>query len=101
MMSSERQSSLIHAIVEEIQKRNLVSALSRDALFQKVREGFSRFFREWQEIHREAEYKIKSIKREVIRDSAEWDVLYFQFFEEKYKKTSSLLLKERSPSKTS
>lgn len=101
MMSSERQSSLIHAIVEEAQKKNLVSAPSRDALFQKVREGFSRFLKEWEEIHKEAEYKIQSMKREVPRDSAEWDVLYFQFFEEKYKKTSSLLLKERSPSKGS
>lgn len=101
MISSERQSSLIHAIVEEILRKELISSLSREDLFQKVREGFSRFLKEWEGIHKEAEYKIQSIKREVLRDSDEWDVLYFQFFEEKYKKTSSLLLKERSPSKNS
>ena len=98
MISSDRQSSLINAMVEEILRRKLVSVSSRDVLFQKVREGFSRFLAEWEEIHREAEQKIRSIKRGVLQGSAEWDVLYLQFFEEKYKRTSSLLLKQRSSS---
>ena len=98
MISSDRQSFLISIIVEGILKRKLVSAPSREVLFQKVREGFSRFLSEWEGIHKEADYKIRSIKRGILPGSAEWDVLYFQFFEEKYKRTSSLLLKQRSSS---
>lgn len=101
MISSERQSYLSQTIVEEILKRKLVSSPSRDVLFQKVRIGFSRFISEWEEIHKEALNKIQSIKRGILPGSSEWDVLYFQFFEEQYKKTSSLLLKQRSPSKGS
>ena len=96
MISADRQSFLISIIVEEIIKRGLVSTPSRDILFQKVREGFSHFLSEWEDIHREADHKIRSIKRGILPGSAEWDVLYLQFFEEKYKRTSSLLLKQRS-----
>lgn len=100
MISSERQSALVGAIVKDLLKKKIVPASSREDLFQSVRQGFSRFLEEWQHIHEEVRGKIESIKRGVLSGSAEWDVLYFRFFEEKYKQTSSLLLKERSPSKT-
>ena len=102
MIGSDRQSALIYETVEELLKKRLVEPPSREALFQRVREGFSQFLKEWEAIHKEAEHKIRSMKRGVLPGSSEWDVLYLQFFEEKYKKTGGkLLLKDRSPSKTS
>ena len=100
ILGAERARALSHAITEEILRQKMVRAPSKEILLQKVKEGISLFLKEWMEVHKEASFKVQSIKRGVLPDSAEWEALYTQFFEEKYIKTSPSLMKERAPSQT-
>lgn len=92
-LSDDRQDYLASIIVDGLLKDKKISASSRDVVFQKVKIGFNQFMREYNQLDQEITEKLKSIKRGVLPGSSEWDVLYGQFFEEEFRKKSSLFIK--------
>ena len=92
-ISDERQDYLVQTIVNDLLENKRVTTPSRDMLFQKVKIGMNQFIREYDELDKEITHKLKSVKRGILPGSSEWDVLYRQFFEDSYRKKSSLFTK--------
>ena len=93
-LSSDRQNHLAHRILEDLLKQNLIESPSRELLFEKIKQGFLLFDKEWEEMDREISQKIASIKRGVLPGSSEWDVLYGRFLEESFRKKSRFFVKK-------
>jgi len=93
-LSEDRQNDLVQKIVEDLLNRKQVAAPSRDILFQKVKMAMNQFIREWNDLDRDIVAKLKSIKRGILPQSAEWEVLYHQYLEEGFQKKSSLFVKK-------
>lgn len=91
-ISADRQNYLVNKITEDLLQSKFVSS-SRDSLFQGVRVAVSQFVREWEELEKDANAKIRSIKRGVIPGTAEWDLLQAKYMEESFKKKSSVIVK--------
>ncbi len=92
-LSPDRQNYLANAILEDLLKSGFATAPSREILFEKIKQAFSFFDKEWEEMDREISHKIQSIKRGVHPGSSEWDVLYGRFLEESFRKKSRLFVK--------
>lgn len=92
--SPDRQNHLAHLILKDLLKQNLIESPSKELLFEKIKQGFLLFDREWEEMDREVTEKIASIKRGVLPGSSEWDVLYGRFLEESFRKKSHLFVKK-------
>ena len=93
-LSPARQNSLANGILEDLLIQKLVTAPSRELLFEKVKQALSFFVQEWEEMDRDISHKIESIKRGIHPGSSEWDVLYSRFLEESFRKKSRLFVKK-------
>ena len=93
VLGADRQNHLVNMITENFLKNKMISAPDRDFLFQRIRIALSEFVREWTELDSKVEKKIRSIKRGVLPGTSEWELLYSKYFEEDFKKISSVLVK--------
>ena len=93
-LSADRQSYLSHKLADRLLKKNLVTAPSKEVLFEQVKSAVSFFVQEWEEMEKEVLQKIESIKRGIRPGSSEWDVLYNRFLEESFRKKSRLFVKK-------
>ncbi|MCZ0932274.1 MAG: DUF507 family protein [Oligoflexia bacterium] len=93
-LSADRQSYLSHKLADRLSEKNLVSAPSKEVLFEQVKSAVHFFVQEWEEMEREVLKKIESIKRGIRPGSSEWDVLYNRFLEESFRKKSRLFVKK-------
>ncbi|MBC6414786.1 MAG: DUF507 family protein [Bdellovibrionales bacterium] len=92
--SPEKQSYLSHQLVNRLLSKKLVQVSSKEDLFEVVKKGIQNFVKEWDDLNQEIKKKIQNIKRGVKEGSSEWDVLYRRFFEEEFRKKSSLFYKK-------
>ena len=93
VLGADRQNHLVNKITEDFLENKMISAPDRDFLFQRVRIALSEFVKEWTELDKEVERKIRSIKRGVPPGTSEWELLYSKYFEESFRKISSVLVK--------
>ena len=93
-LSADRQSYLSHKLADCLLEKDLVSAPSKEILFEPVKRAVSFFAQEWEEMEQEVLKKIESIKRGIRPGSSEWDVLYNRFLEERFRKKSRLFVKK-------
>ena len=93
-LSADRQSYLSHKLADRLLEKGLVSAPSKEILFEQIKQALSFFAQEWEEMEREVLKKIESIKRGIRPGSSEWDVLYNRFLEESFRKKSRLFVKK-------
>ena len=92
-LSSEKQSYLSHKIVDRLWSRK-ISALSKETLFEVVRQGVQNFAKEWDDLEQDISRRIQSLKRGVREGSSEWDILYRKALEEQFRKKSRLFVKK-------
>ena len=93
-LSPDRQNDLVNTILEELLDKEFVKASSRDVLFESLKKAFVFFTEEWEQLDEDISQKVRSIKRGVQPGSSEWEVLYNRFFEESFRKKSSLFVKK-------
>ena len=93
-LSIDRQNFLSSVILKDILQAGSVQADSKEILLDQIKKALSLFVQEWAEIEHSAESKVAGIKRGITPGSAEWDTLYDRFFEEIFRKKSSLFTKK-------
>jgi uncharacterized protein len=85
-VSDGRISALAHLVLTEL-KRTDVADLRSDALvLREIKGALSDFLQVDEVLDAKARRKIASLSRRVPEGSAEWDVLYRQYFEEEKRK---------------
>lgn len=82
MISDERQSHLARLIVDGIWNDDLVDYSDDDAALRAAKKGLSKFVAEGAEIDKKVREKLVSLKRGVIENSPEWEVLYGKYYDE-------------------
>ncbi|MCB0414941.1 MAG: DUF507 family protein [Bdellovibrionales bacterium] len=82
IMSEDRQSHLVHLIIDGIWKDDLVDYTDDDRALRVAQQGMNKFIQEAQAIDVAARNKVASLKRNVVEGSPEWDVLYNKYYEE-------------------
>ena len=93
-ISADRQSYLSHKLTDRLLEKGMVTAPSKEILFEQVKSAVHSFVQEWEEMEQEILKKIESIKRGIRPGSSEWDVLYNRFLEESFRKKSRLFVKK-------
>ncbi len=82
MLSEERRSHLAHIITNGLWQEDLVDYSNDDLALRAAKKGVQKFVDEFQEIDVKVHQTLKSLKRNVVEGSNEWDVLYAKYFEE-------------------
>jgi hypothetical protein len=85
-MSEERQSHLVHLIVDGIWNDDLVEYTDEEKAMRAGNRGMKQFMSESADIDKFVQQKIASLKRGVVEGSPEWDVMYSKYYEEEMKK---------------
>ncbi len=86
IMSDDRQSHLCHLIVDGIWKDDLVDYSDDDRALRVAKVGMRKFIVEYEQIDRDVNKTIMSLKRGVVEGSPEWDILYRKYFEQEMQK---------------
>lgn len=82
ILSEERQSHLVHVLIDGIWKDDLVDFSDDEKAMRAGNRAMSKFVAECEDIDKHVQQKISSLKRGVVEGSPEWDVLYSKYFEE-------------------
>lgn len=81
-LSEDRQSHLVHVVIDGIWKDDLVDYADEDKAIRFGKKAMAQFIAECEDIDTKVTAKISSLKRGVIEGSPEWDVLYSKYFDE-------------------
>ena len=82
ILSDERQSYLVHLIIDNLEKKGLLSYTDRQKMHLLTRRVMNQCMKISREIDQKVCDKIKSLKRNVLENSSEWQVLYSNYLEE-------------------
>jgi uncharacterized protein len=82
ILSEERVSHLARLVVDGIWNDDLVDYVDDDAALRAGKKGLNQFVKVVEEIDKNVQTKIASLKRGVPEGSPEWDILYGKYFEE-------------------
>lgn len=82
ILSEERQSHLVHILIDGIWKDDLVDFTDDEKAMRAGNRAMTRFVAECADIDKHVQQKIASLKRGVVEGSPEWDVLYSKYYEE-------------------
>lgn len=85
-VSDGRINYLSRHIARALMTDQLVEGADLDTLAKEVKRGFVFFFQREETIDKKVRGKIASLKRGVPEGSAEWDVLYRQYYNEEIDK---------------
>jgi hypothetical protein len=86
IISEDRQSHLAHLITDCIWNDDLVDYSDDDLALRVAKKAILEFVKEDAEIDQKAREKVASLKRGVVENSPEWDILYKKYYEEERKK---------------
>lgn len=89
ILSEDRQTHLAHIIIDGIWNDDLVDYADDDRAMHFGKMGVAKFVREVEEIHRHVIGKIQSLKRNVMENTPEWDVMYSKYYEEELARRGS------------
>ena len=82
MLSEDRQSHWVHLIIDGLEKKNLVHWTDKSQAVRAGLRAMSRFMKEHKRIETRVLNKIAGLKRNVSEHSAEWAVLYNNYYED-------------------
>lgn len=82
ILSEDRQVHLAHVIVDGLWKDDIVDYSDDDRAMHVAKQGVAKFVREVSEVDSDVRRKIESLKRNVLENTPEWDVMYSKYFEE-------------------
>ena len=82
ILSEDRQKSLAYLIINELLKQNLVSYTSEEEARRWAMKGMASFIKDCEDTHVSVEKKIKSLKRNVMENSDEWNILYSKYYDD-------------------
>lgn len=82
MLSADRQSHWVHLIVNGLLNKGLVRYQDKDKALRSANRAMLSFIQEHNKIEQKVRQKITSLKRNVSENSAEWEVLYSNYYEE-------------------
>ena len=94
MLSPDRENHLARLMADRLMKKGLIQFEDADQVLKYIKIGVSAFAKEWHRLDREAQEKIKTLKRGVLEGTPEWDILHERYFEESYRKQSFNLIKK-------
>ena len=82
ILSDERQSYLVHLVVDTLEKKGVLSYTDRQKTHLLARQVMNQCMKIGREIDQKVCDKIQSLKRNVLENSSEWQVLYSNYLEE-------------------
>jgi len=82
IISEDRQSHLAHMITDKVYDDDLVDFADDELALRMAKKAVVEFVKEDEEIDRTAREKVASLKRGVVENSPEWDVMYKKYYEE-------------------
>lgn len=82
ILSEDRQSHWAHLLTDGVYNADLVDFTDDDQALRVAKRAIIEFVKEDQEIDSFARAKVTSLKRGVVENSPEWDVLYRKYYEE-------------------
>ncbi|MCB0407196.1 MAG: DUF507 family protein [Bdellovibrionales bacterium] len=81
-LSEERQSHIVHLVIDGIWNDDLVDYTDEEKAMRAGNRAMQQFMKECAEIDKHVQQKIASLKRGVVEGSPEWDILYSKYYEE-------------------
>lgn len=89
IISEDRQSHLARIITDCIWNDDLVDYTDDELALRVAKKAILEFVKEDAEIDQKARDKVASLKRGVVENSPEWDILYKKYYEEERNKRGS------------
>lgn len=86
IISEDRQSHLAHKITDKVYDDDIVDFTDDEMALRIAKKAILEFVKEDEDIDRGAREKVASLKRGVVENSPEWDVLYRKYYEEERKR---------------
>ena len=90
MISEDRQSHLVHIVIDGIWNDDLVDYEDEDKAMRFGKKAMAKFMLECEDVDKKTREKITSLKRGVVEGSTEWDVLYGKYFDEEMAKRGNV-----------
>ncbi len=82
ILSEDRQSHWAHILTDKIWHDDMVDYSDEDQALRLAKIAISEFVKEHEDIDRAAKAKVASLKRGVLENTPEWDILYKKYYEE-------------------
>lgn len=86
ILSEDRQSHWAHLLTDAVWGDDIVDFNDDDQALRAAKKAIAEFVAEDQEIDRRAREKVASLKRNVMENTPEWDILYKKYYEEERNK---------------
>ena len=81
-LSSDRQNYLVHLVVDRLEASNMVRYANKEQVLMLARRTMTHCMKECEEMDQKVRNKILSLKRNVMENSSEWEVLYSNYLED-------------------
>ncbi|MFN8791848.1 MAG: DUF507 family protein [Bdellovibrionales bacterium] len=82
ILSEDRQSHWAHLLTDQIWHDDLVDYTDEDQALRLAKRAIADFVQEHEAIDQAARQKVASLKRGVLENTPEWDILYRKYYEE-------------------
>lgn len=81
-ISGDRQNHLAHLVTDGIWEDDLVDFSDDDLALRVAKQAIGEYVKEDEDIDQKARDKVASLKRNVMENTPEWDVMYKKYYEE-------------------
>jgi len=88
MLSENRQSHWVYLIVNGLIEKGCLAYKDKDAVMRAAHRGMRSFIQQHQKIEEKVRQKITSLKKAVVENSSEWEVLYSLYYEEELSRSA-------------
>ena len=95
ILSSDKQNYLLHLIVRSLERKKFLEYKDLQRVHLRAQSMMSQCVRMSDEIDQKIVQKIRSLKRNVIEQSSEWNVLYSNYLEEEMVRRGLTATQER------
>jgi len=82
ILSEDRQSHWAHLLTDQIWHDDMVDYTDEDQALRLAKRAIADFVQEHEAIDQAARQKVASLKRGVLENTPEWDILYRKYYEE-------------------
>lgn len=82
ILSEDRQSHWAHILTDQIWHDDMVDYTDEDQALRLAKLAILEFVKEHEAIDQAARQKVASLKRGVMENTPEWDILYKKYYEE-------------------
>lgn len=86
ILSEDRQTHWAHVLTDGVYNEDLVDFNDDDQALRAAKRALVEFVKEEGELDAKARAKVASLKRGVIENTPEWDILYRKYYEEERNK---------------